>query len=107
MSRSCPVTRRAWQAPRRTDRMWKSSDSRSSIHNRMSLLAGLLGIGRPTALTVLPSSSMFRLGQRDVLAQSQQVRFGLEDLRLRGVLRTIERAFGACHPVRALLEEIV
>src|SRR6266699_5950445 len=28
MSRSCPVTRRAWQALRRTGRTWKSSDSR-------------------------------------------------------------------------------
>src|SRR2546423_314777 len=41
------------------------------------------------------------------MAQPQQVGFGFQKLGLRRFLWQIKRAFRTCHPVRALVEEVI
>jgi hypothetical protein len=48
-----------------------------------------------------------RLGQWDLLLQSQQVGFRLKQLPVAGALRPVERALGARHPMRALVETLI
>lgn len=45
--------------------------------------------------------------ERDLLAHSQEVRFPLQQLSTARVLRGIEPALGARHPMRALVKEVV
>jgi len=52
-------------------------------------------------------SREFRIGQRNILAQSQQVRFGFEKLRFRRIFWQVKRALSTSHAMRALIEKIV
>jgi hypothetical protein len=53
------------------------------------------------------NGSALILRQCNLLFELQQVRLRFEYLCLTGAFRTVEAAFSACHPVRALIEKVV